>query len=70
MSSQCYVGIDLGTANSCVSYTEGDGSVKLLHVNDHMTMPSIVTFTDKGIFVGHDAMELKDVSGTWNKDIQ
>ena len=66
MSSQCYVGIDLGTANSCVSYTEGDGSVKLLHVNDHMTMPSIVTFTDKGIFVGHDAMELKDVSGTWN----
>ena len=66
MSSRYYVGIDLGTANSCLSYTEGDGSVKLLQIGDRMNIPSVVTFTDDGIVVGQDAISITDENGTWN----
>ncbi len=66
MSSQYYVGIDLGTANSCLSYTEGDGSVKVLQIGDHRNMPSTVAFTKKGIYVGQDALDLSDENGAWN----
>ncbi len=66
MSSQYFVGIDLGTANSCLSYTEGDGSVKILQIGDRTHMPSTVTFTDKGIYVGQEALGLSSENGAWN----
>jgi molecular chaperone DnaK (HSP70) len=66
MSSQYYAGIDLGTANCCLSYTEGDGKVKSLKIGDDTTLPSVVTFTEKGIYVGHEALNLGDEQGSWN----
>lgn len=66
MYSQYYVGIDLGTANSCLSYTEGDGAVKVLQIGDCLNMPSTVTFTTKGIYVGQEALRLSNENGACN----
>ena len=36
------IGIDLGTTNSCVSYRAPDGTRKIIDINGHRTMPSVV----------------------------
>lgn len=62
-----YVGVDLGTANCCMAYTEGDGSVSVLRYDeDNDIMPSEITFTDEGIYVGLDSVNAGRRHSSWN----
>ena len=67
MVDATFVGIDLGTANCCLAYTKGDGSVSILKYDEvDDILPSVVTFTDDGIYVGKEGMEHGHIRGSWN----
>ena len=67
MGNATFVGIDLGTANCCLAYTSGDGTTSILDYDGKEDiMPSVVTFTDEGIYVGKEAMAVQHVMGSWN----
>lgn len=51
------VGIDLGTTNSVVSYIKNN-TVNTLKINDSDLIPSLVTYTTEGPFVGKNALNL------------
>ena len=58
------VGIDLGTTYSCIgAYEAVTGNVYIFE-NKHgkRTMPSIVSFTEKGVKVGQDALSLAETN--------
>jgi len=62
-----FVGVDLGTANCCLAYTEGDGSVSVLgYDEDNDIMPSEITFSDDGIYVGLDSRNSVHRHRSWN----
>jgi hypothetical protein len=48
-------GIDLGTTYSCIAAYIGDKVEILADPDGNRTIPSVVTFTDKEIQVGHSA---------------
>lgn len=51
------VGIDLGTTYSCIAVYEAvTGKVRVIDVDGHQTIPSIVSFGDQ-VLVGHDALK-------------
>ncbi|NWW49313.1 HSP13 protein, partial [Pedionomus torquatus] len=56
------VGIDLGTTYCSVGvFLPGTGQVKVIaDENGHNSIPSIVSFTDKAVYVGYDGLELAD----------
>ena len=67
MVDATFVGIDLGTANCCLAYTNGDGEVSILKYDEvDDIMPSVVTFTEEGIYVGKEGMEHGHIKGSWN----
>ncbi|CAH2219400.1 heat shock 70 kDa 13 [Pelobates cultripes] len=56
------IGIDLGTTYCSVGvFHAGTGEVKVISDEDgHQSIPSIVSFTKKDVFVGYDGLELAD----------
>ena len=50
-----YIGIDLGTTNSCVYVMEGKDPKCITNPNGGRTTPSVVAFTDKERLVGDAA---------------
>ncbi|NXE22879.1 HSP13 protein, partial [Ardeotis kori] len=58
------IGIDLGTTYCSVGvFLPGTGQVKVIaDENGHNSIPSIVSFTDSGVYVGYDGLELADSS--------
>ena len=60
------VGIDLGTTNSLVAYTAGDGPQVITGTRGQAKVPSIVGLTDNGLLVGDPAKEylVRDPSRT------
>ncbi|MCL4147563.1 UNVERIFIED_CONTAM: hypothetical protein GTU68_059353, partial [Idotea baltica] len=49
------IGIDLGTTNSCVAIIDNKKARVLENSEGNRTTPSIVTYTEKEILVGHPA---------------
>ncbi|NXK86156.1 HSP13 protein, partial [Formicarius rufipectus] len=58
------LGIDLGTTYCSVGvFLPGIGEVKVIaDENGHNSIPSVVSFTDRGVYVGYDALELADAN--------
>ncbi|NXC34062.1 HSP13 protein, partial [Campylorhamphus procurvoides] len=58
------LGIDLGTTYCSVAvFLPGVGEVKVIaDENGHNSIPSVVSFTDRGVYVGYDALELADAN--------
>ncbi|KAJ7402864.1 Heat shock 70 kDa protein 13 [Pitangus sulphuratus] len=58
------LGIDLGTTYCSVGvFLPGIGEVKVIaDENGHNSIPSVVSFTDRGVSVGYDALELADAN--------
>ncbi|NXF85604.1 HSP13 protein, partial [Eubucco bourcierii] len=56
------IGIDLGTTYCSVGvFLPGTGQVKVItDENGHNSIPSIVSFTDRDVYVGYDGLELAD----------
>ncbi|NWR66791.1 HSP13 protein, partial [Bucorvus abyssinicus] len=56
------IGIDLGTTYCSVGvFLPGTGQVKVIaDENGHSSIPSIVSFTDRHVYVGYDGLELAD----------
>ncbi|NXA47402.1 HSP13 protein, partial [Nothocercus julius] len=56
------IGIDLGTTYCSVGvFLPGTGQVKVIaDENGHNSIPSIVSFTDREVYVGYDGLELAD----------
>ncbi|NXC20823.1 HSP13 protein, partial [Corythaeola cristata] len=56
------IGIDLGTTYCSVGvFLPGTGQVKVIaDENGHNSIPSIVSFTDKDVYIGYDGLELAD----------
>ncbi|XP_077198520.1 heat shock 70 kDa protein 13 [Paroedura picta] len=56
------IGVDLGTTYCSVGvFLPGTGQVKVIpDENGHNSIPSIVAFTEKDVFVGYDGLELAD----------
>jgi molecular chaperone DnaK len=53
-----WIGIDVGTTNSCVSYWDGRGA-RMVEIGEGMTtiMPSVITIVGDQVLVGQDAIE-------------
>ncbi|NWW81815.1 HSP13 protein, partial [Climacteris rufus] len=58
------IGIDLGTTYCSVGvFLPGTGDVKVIaDENGHSSVPSVVSFTDTGVYVGYDGLELADAN--------
>ncbi|NWS96731.1 HSP13 protein, partial [Mionectes macconnelli] len=58
------LGIDLGTTYCSVGvFLPGIGEVSVIaDENGHNSIPSVVSFTDRGVYVGYDALELADAN--------
>lgn len=58
------LGIDLGTTYCSVGvFHPGTGDVKVIMDDDgHQSIPSIVSFTEKDIYVGYEGLELADAN--------
>lgn len=58
------IGIDLGTTYCSVGvFLPGTGQVKVIaDENGHNSIPSIVSFTDRHVYVGYDGLELADAN--------
>uniref|UniRef100_A0A8D2DAJ0 Heat shock 70 kDa protein 13 n=1 Tax=Sciurus vulgaris TaxID=55149 RepID=A0A8D2DAJ0_SCIVU len=56
------IGIDLGTTYCSVGvFFPGTGKVKVIpDENGHISIPSMVSFTDSDVFVGYESLELAD----------
>lgn len=56
------IGVDLGTTYCSVGvFLPGTGQVKVIpDENGHNSIPSIVSFTEKDVYVGYDGLELAD----------
>lgn len=56
------IGVDLGTTYCSVGvFLPGTGEVKVIaDENGHNSIPSIVSFTDRDVYVGYDGLELAD----------
>ncbi|XP_054244384.1 heat shock 70 kDa protein 13 [Indicator indicator] len=56
------IGIDLGTTYCSVGvFLPGTGQVKVIaDENGHNSIPSIVSFTERDVYVGYDGLELAD----------
>ena len=50
-----FIGIDLGTTNSCVSIMEGDSAKVIENAEGERTTPSVVAYTDSETLVGSSA---------------
>ena len=59
MSSQHYVGIDLGTVSTCLAYSDDNGAVEISkNEGSGGLLPSVILFTDEGNYVGDQAVKL------------
>lgn len=58
MSSQHFIGIDLGTVSSCLAYADDKGTVNISK-NDGGSglLPSVILFTDEGKYIGDQAVK-------------
>ncbi|NXV08994.1 HSP13 protein, partial [Cettia cetti] len=58
------IGIDLGTTYCSVGvFLPGSGDVKVIaDENGHSSIPSVVSFTDTGVHVGYEGLELADAN--------
>ncbi|NWI58940.1 HSP13 protein, partial [Calyptomena viridis] len=58
------IGIDLGTTYCSVGvFLPGTGEVKVIpDENGHKSIPSVVSFTETGVYVGYDGLELADAN--------
>ncbi|NXG13658.1 HSP13 protein, partial [Grallaria varia] len=58
------IGIDLGTTYCSVGiFLPGIGEVKVIaDENGHNSIPSVVSFTGRGVYVGYDALEQADAN--------
>ncbi|XP_028414333.1 heat shock 70 kDa protein 13-like [Dendronephthya gigantea] len=56
------VGIDLGTTYSCIAAYEAITGNVYIFKDQHgkKTMPSVVSFTEKGVKIGHDALAMAE----------
>lgn len=56
------IGIDLGTTYCSVGvFFPGTGKVKVIpDENGHVSLPSMVSFTDNDVYVGYESLELAD----------
>ncbi|XP_004588670.2 heat shock 70 kDa protein 13 isoform X1 [Ochotona princeps] len=56
------IGIDLGTTYCSVGvFFPGTGTVKVIpDENGHLSIPSMVSFTDSDVYVGYESLELAD----------
>ncbi len=57
MADERVVGIDLGTTNSLVAFTQGDTPVVIPGEDGERLVPSVVAWTDDGVLVGNAARE-------------
>nr|XP_020641110.1 heat shock 70 kDa protein 13 isoform X1 [Pogona vitticeps] len=58
------IGVDLGTTYCSVGvFLPGTGQVKVIpDENGHNSIPSIVSFTERDVYVGYDGLELADAN--------
>lgn len=58
------IGIDLGTTYCSVGvFLPGSGDVRVIADKDgHSSIPSVVSFTDTGVHVGYQGLELADAN--------
>lgn len=65
MASEKILGIDLGTAYSCVAYMNENGMPEVLpNSDDKRTTPSVVWFNEERVVVGDEAKAMATVSPT------
>ena len=58
MSSQHYLGIDLGTVSTCLAYADDEGGVEISKNEDGSgLLPSVILFTDEGKYIGDQAVK-------------
>ena len=57
MSSQHYIGIDLGTVSTCLAYADDEGRVEVSKNEGSGLLPSAILFTDEGKYVGAQAVK-------------
>lgn len=58
MSDRYYIGIDLGTVNTCLAYANEDADVKISKNDDDSgLLPSAILFTENGKYIGNKALE-------------
>ena len=58
LSSQHYLGIDLGTVSTCLAYADDNGAVEISkNEGGSGLLPSAILFTDEGKYVGDLAVE-------------
>ena len=57
MSSQHFIGIDLGTVSSCLAYADEEGNVSISKNEGSGLLPSVILFTDEGKYVGDQAVK-------------
>jgi len=57
LSSQHYIGIDLGTVSTCLAYADDDGRVEVSKNEGSGLLPSVILFTDEGNYVGSQAVK-------------
>ena len=58
MSSQYYIGIDLGTVSTCLAYADDNGKVEISkNEGGSGLLPSVILFTDEGKYVGDQAVK-------------
>ena len=58
MSSEYYLGIDLGTVSTCLAYADDEGRVEISrNAGSGGLLPTAILFTDEGIYVGDQAVE-------------
>ena len=52
-------GIDLGSSNSCITVYR-NGKLEPVSIDNHMTVPSCITYTEQGYFIGLKAKKLRE----------
>ena len=58
LSSQYYLGIDLGTVSTCLAYADDEGKVEISkNEGSGGLLPTAILFTDEGIYVGDQAVK-------------
>lgn len=58
LSDRYYIGIDLGTVNTCLAYVDESADVKISRNDDgNGLLPSAILFTENGKYIGSKALE-------------
>lgn len=65
MGERQYIGVDLGTVNSCLAYSDDQGNVSVsVNRDGSALLPSYIIFTKYGKLIGNDAVANTDEYGS------